>query len=458
KKKNMPDRRAQYKRNSIGSAEQLRERRVVLDESLRKKHREQLISAKRFRHLSRHEQRESSAQISALAEDLKSTDQSARMEAAQYLSKYLVEPCQALIDYITHGDCIETLTIITDIAAGPQELWIKSVTTVPYMVSFLDADSLSLREAAAGALGNMAAEELGDMTSEDDEVRTLIRNNGAVPPLVRLLDSNDSRLVQTACFALANLARGNERQLNEFIVAAIAKPLFRHLRDKTPDTVTEVCWVMSYLTAGSLQFRQQIMQQGIAGILVRELRDLCQQGPVVLPLLRTLGNLCGGPDEYIEILLDQDGFLFTLLLLTHSEHRQRPEIVKRVVDANAIAYLADTLVQHGALDIRKGAATCLLNIAYHGEKYMLLLPHQRLLPAYVDLVQSQDAEEMRLGLSYIEMLLTRVPRGNEVVQVTPGCVEALGAVNPVPDPELYTFANNLVDKFFEETPGLTNVV
>ncbi|KAI9275643.1 armadillo-type protein [Phascolomyces articulosus] len=450
----MSNRRALYKRNSIGSHEQLRERRVVLDESLRKKHREQLISAKRFRHLSRREFNEND-QVQALANDLKSNEQSTRMEAAQYLSKFLVEPCQALITYITHGDCIETLTrMMSDIAAGPHDLWAKSITTVPYMVSFLDSENLNLREAAAGALGNMAAEDLGDMTSEDDEVRTMIRNNGAIPPLVRLLDSNDSRLVQTACFALANLARGNERQLNEFIVAAIGKPLFRHLRDETPDTVTEVCWVMSYLTAGSQQFRQQIMQQGIANILVRELRNLCQQGPVVLPLLRTLGNLCGGPDEYIEVFIDQEGFLFTLLLLTHSEHRQRPDIVKKVVDANAIAYLTDILVQHGALDIRKGAATCLLNIAYHGEKYMLLLPHQQLLPAFVDLVQSQDAEEMRLGLSYVEMLLTRVPRGNEVVQVTPGCVEALGAVNPVPDPELYAFANNLVDKFYEETPGL----
>ena len=36
----------------------------------------------------------------------------------------------------------------------------------------------------------MAAEDLCDMTTEDDEARTMIRNNGAIPPLVRLLDSN----------------------------------------------------------------------------------------------------------------------------------------------------------------------------------------------------------------------------------------------------------------------------
>lgn len=49
-----------------------------------------------------------------------------------------------------------------------------------------------LQEAAAGAIGNMAAEDLGDMTTEDDEVRETIRNNGAVQPLVRMLDTDVS--------------------------------------------------------------------------------------------------------------------------------------------------------------------------------------------------------------------------------------------------------------------------
>ena len=71
---------------------------------------------------------------------------------------------------------------------------------------------------------------------------------------------------------------------------------------------------------------------------------------------------------------------------------------------------------------------------------MEILPHQRLLPgmfsffpmpriliyssflshlhvplptAFVDLVQSQDADIMKLGLQYIDLLLTRVPRASK---------------------------------------------
>ncbi|KAI9316889.1 armadillo-type protein [Dichotomocladium elegans] len=461
--------RALYKRTSIPrSQEELRERRMVFDQSLRRKHREQLITAKRFRQLTHREERESvedidpyyrltTEQVDALAADLKSQDKGVRLEAAQHLSKFVLEPAQALIDYITKGDCLETLTVNKkdgDIAAGPHDLWVMSISTVPYMITFLESGNISLQEAAAGALGNMAAEDLGGDSDEGDEMRSRIRSNGAIQPLVKLLDSTDSRLVQTTCFALANLARGRENQLREFLTAGISTRLFHHLKDKTPDTVTEISWVMSYLTAGLKEFREEVMLNGIAPVLVQNLRDLAQYGPVVLPILRTLGNLCGGPDEYVESLVDQDGFLFTVLLLTHSEHREQTDIIQRVVNANAITYLADTLTQHTGYDIRKGAAMCLMNIAYHGEKFMLLLPHQQLLTAFVDLVQSQDAETMRLGLSYIDMLLTRIPKGNEIIQATPSCLQALGSVTPMPDPELYAFANSLVDKFYGETQEL----
>lgn len=36
----------------------------------------------------------------------------------------------------------------------------------------------------------MAAEDLGQLTTEDDEVRAQICNNGAIPPLIKLLNSN----------------------------------------------------------------------------------------------------------------------------------------------------------------------------------------------------------------------------------------------------------------------------
>ncbi|KAI7906153.1 armadillo-type protein [Cokeromyces recurvatus] len=449
------DHRCLYKRTSISrTPDELIKRRVAINESLRKKHREQLITAKRFRNLSRHEEFESAGEEEPKSEqkdnndDLSSDDRSLRIFAAQYIGKFVLEPAQALIKYITEGDCIETLTV--NIAAGPYNLWIKASTTVPYLINLLDSENMNLREIAAGALGNLAAEDLGDMNDEDDKVREIIRNNGAVKPLIRMLDSTDARLIQSACFALANLARGEEGQLQDFFSNDLSNKLLKNL--DTKDTATEVCWVISYLTAVSERFRENIMEKGFATPLVKQLTSLAEQGPVVLPVLRTLGNLVDA-DDYLNILAEQDEFLPTIINLIKSDQSQRTEVIQALEELDIIKYLSK-LVTHGAFDIRKGAAYCLMNIANHGPEHLEKLAHKQLLPAFLDLIKSQDADMIRLGLGYIELLLTQSPRGKEVIDNVPDCMEALASVAPAPDPELYAFANKLVDEYFGESPDM----
>lgn len=50
-------------------------------------------------------------QVQALANDLRSSDASTRIEAVQYIGKFVLEPAEALIKYITEGDCILALTV-----------------------------------------------------------------------------------------------------------------------------------------------------------------------------------------------------------------------------------------------------------------------------------------------------------------------------------------------------------
>ncbi|KAI8373036.1 armadillo-type protein [Radiomyces spectabilis] len=501
--------RALYKRTSISrDPEEARRRRVAINESLRKKHREQLITAKRFRHLTRREEQESAgesdaeddaanihdadidpyyrlsaAQVEELARDLRSGEKTVRLEALEYLGKFLLEPAQALIDYITQGDCIATLTrmlsshdpdeiiqsakVISNIAAGPYSLWIKSVSTVPYLIGLLNSDNVTLRDIAAGAIGNMAAEDLGDMTTEDDEVRATIRKNGAVLPLIRMLDTKDSRMVQSACFALANLARASENELREFLDAGIYDKLVQHLTNHTADTTTEVCWVMSYLSANSKTFRKELLQDKSLTPLVKSLKQLSVDGAIVLPVLRTLGNIAGDSDDAIDKLLNQPGFLATVVKLTQGEHRavkkealwvlsnitasERYQVIEQVENAGAAPLLIN-LVTHGGFDIRKGAAYCLMNMALHGEKFLFSMPHEQVLPGFLALVRSQDAELIRLGLTYVDLLLNRVPQGKAIMGNTPDSTEALAAVAPAPDPELYALANKLVDQYYEGAP------
>lgn len=156
------------------------------------------------------------------------------------------------------------------------------------------------------------------MNDEDDKVRATIRDNGAIKPLSRMLDTSDARLIQSACFALANLARGEEGQLQDFLKVNLPEKLLKHLENN--DTCTEVCWVLSYLTAGSDKFREDIMQKGFASPLVKVLATLSDQGAAVLSVLRTLGNLVSS-DDYLKVLAEQDDFLPCAVKLIKSDQR-----------------------------------------------------------------------------------------------------------------------------------------
>lgn len=55
-----------------------------------------------------------------------------------------------------------------------------------------------------------------------------------------------------------------------------------------------------------------------------------------------------------------------------------------------------------------------MNIANHGPEHLGHLHHSQLLPAFLDLIKSHDADMIRLGLGYIELLLTQLPNVNIV--------------------------------------------
>lgn len=52
-----------------------------------------------------------SAQVEGLAKRLRSKEAIIRRDAVSYLGERVLEPAEALIQYISHGDCIQVLTV-----------------------------------------------------------------------------------------------------------------------------------------------------------------------------------------------------------------------------------------------------------------------------------------------------------------------------------------------------------
>ncbi|CAG8444629.1 3588_t:CDS:10 [Cetraspora pellucida] len=464
--------KAKYKRNSISkSPDEARQKRIELDAQVRRKHREQLITAKRIKHnLDAYKDDDSESEfdlthqdIERLKSGLNDSDRESRLSSLKDLCTYLADPPDTLRHFVVNDNCIEILIkflsgtdpdeqlqatwCITNIAAGPKEFCQKAFTAIPHLIAFLHGENISLQDQAAWAIGNLAAEA--------PECRDLLRANGVL----------NVTLAQTICFALSNLARGPNANLDEFFSAGITQHLLFYLgAEEMNEVVSEISWVLTYLTSSDDdKYTQILLKEGIVPLLVKHMRSF-NHGPLALPLIRTLGNIASGPDDNTDILIQQPDFLHAMLEYIQSDCRpvkkeslwvmsnitatRRPEVLIKVFNAGFIPILS-TIATHTNFDIRKEAAYSLLNIASHGEEYMRSLPHQDLLPGFLEFVRSQDMDLIRLGLGYIELLLTQVQNGQQLIEQMHG-IDALESVTLLEEPSLRDTSTRLMDKYFGE--------
>lgn len=72
-------------------------------------------------------------------------------------------------------------------AGGSAELCEAALNTAPHLISFLDSQNVALVDQSAWALGNIAA--------EGPKFRDRLKDNGALPPLIKLLQSKVQTII-----------------------------------------------------------------------------------------------------------------------------------------------------------------------------------------------------------------------------------------------------------------------
>lgn len=88
-------------------------------------------------------------------------------------------------------------SIVTNMAAGgSSELCEAALNTAPHLIQFLESQNLALVDQSAWALGNIAA--------DGPKFRDRLKDNGVLPPLIKLLDSKVPPYLQ-ACSELCVL-------------------------------------------------------------------------------------------------------------------------------------------------------------------------------------------------------------------------------------------------------------
>ncbi|KAL9239284.1 hypothetical protein vseg_013622 [Gypsophila vaccaria] len=374
---------------------------------------------------------------------------------------------------------LEAAWCLTNIAAGLPEETESLLPALPLLIAHLgEKSSLSVAEQCAWALGNVAG--------EGEDLRNVLLSQGALLPLARMILPDKGSTVRTAAWALSNLIKGpHPRAASQLIrIDGVLDAISRHLKKSDEEIATEVAWVVVYLsalldTASSMM----MVKNNFLQLLVERLAS-SNSLQLLIPVLRSLGNLIAGDARTTSLVLVAgsevtDQVVGALVRCLQSEHRVLKKEAawvlsniaagsiehKKLIHSTEAVSLLLHLMATAPIDIRKEAAYVLGNLCVAptegSEKPCVIVEHLvslvngGCLRSFIELVRSADTEAARLGLQFLELVLRAMPNGEgpKLVEREDG-IEAMERFQFHENEDLRNMANGLVDTYFGEDYGL----
>lgn len=266
-----------------------------------------------------------------------------------------------------------------------------------------------IREQAIWALGNIA----GDSPS----CRDFVLSQNVMEPLLSLFDDTSKlSTLRNATWTLSNLCRAKPHADWNLVCAAL--PTLAKLIHSTDDEIlTDACWALCFLSDGSQEKIQSVLEAGIA----RKMTELLAHSSysVQTPALRTIGNIVTGNDSQTQIMINVSVLPYLYALLNSPKKGIKKEAcwtvsnitagnsaqIQAVIRAQIIPRLV-YLIKTADFDVKKEAVWAISNAASGGTKEQVqYLIEQNVLEPLCDLLKCTDSGIIFLALGALENIL-----------------------------------------------------